>query len=413
MAKFYNSVAGIASHLASLEAFWEVIDARARAHERGEELDDFVANRIWLTKYGKTTKLVSPTLSDEQWSQIYSGTEMGCATEGDVYRYLLEHFSTEVGGTRMVFPQLGGLTDGGVVPRPDMKCPWCKNGWTIENVHDAQIIRSRVEYGSLAEFVGRKLSEVIPLISVRSDGFATPIPHRIRNDKYIDMTPDENMYRYDQDAPYPPKNERGLIETPGGEDHVIEPGDEVYLFSVERFYHQNCYDVVMAEAQALEDQESAEGIKDWFASAGFSNVRVRCTSIPDAFFAREEVQQELADTGDADAEQEIRSVIQWFEVTSDEGKVAILFGGDVPPRLYLEGSGISIGDLAKAVADVQGYSEKDVDIEGYVTYPFTDGFLGGPSVTLVVLGRLLREKKSPSNPPKNKRRDRTSRRKCA
>lgn len=211
----------------SYTELYALLQARRDAHYvRSERLAEWVVlGRLHLDSCGNAAVITSP--SDPSWAKepVY--------TWDDAFRAMRQ----------------AGL-DGRIVashqpiPTSDLVCPCCNQRWDIYNFTDYTIDRSS-ETVPLSHYIGRTLAEAQTLIEQRTNARYISSEYPLRNDKYIDLTPEEKY-------PTLKKNEFGHLrrisrntttgETHGDIDpktHIIEKGDEAE-FQTLTFKHQGC-----------------------------------------------------------------------------------------------------------------------------------------------------------------------------
>jgi len=146
---------------------------------------------------------------------------------------------------------------GWCVPPANVTCKECGELWTLENAHDLDV-KDTHEMVNLSGFVGKTLREAEVPYKERTDGtfFFGSSDLGIRNDKFIDLTPDPKY-------PSCKTNERGWIRkiTP---DYIIQEGDETSTYA---FYyrHKLCKQLASHRASLKDFQNIA-------SKAGLKNI---------------------------------------------------------------------------------------------------------------------------------------------
>lgn len=153
------------------------------------------------------------------------------------------------------------------LPKPDLFCLYCGNGWTISNCHDS-IVWRETQVIPLEEFVGRILEEVRLAFNHRSDAvYFMQSDILIRNDNNIDLSPKypETQEEWQKGVV---KNERGWLSTKDGVDdgYVVQEGDEGF-FNVWYFFHKDC------NRKHLDETQEAQ-FREIFEKAGFKDIRI-------------------------------------------------------------------------------------------------------------------------------------------
>jgi hypothetical protein len=191
------------------------------------------------------------------------------------FRILNGNFLLDSAGNTMKKVSESGYKFESDVPKTDLKCPECNQGWTIENVLDTVVWNEQTKAISLEKFVGKSLKEVKKHFAGLTDAiYQLRNDYVIRNDKNIDLTPQyenpKNKYEKSQVL-----NEFGWIGEKENitEDYIVQEGDEAY-FATWTFFHKDC------NAKHLE-KEYKEKYKVLFNEAGFNNIEI--TSVPNQY----------------------------------------------------------------------------------------------------------------------------------
>lgn len=239
--RWYNTVDGASKAVQTLAGFHLLIDARHKAGYRdGERLTSLIVLGMWsLDTCGNAMKAIS---------------ERGCSTPKAIYKQLGHELSDVVASEdfwdfvslciqdKDKQPSVSfGMRDD--IPYPRVVCSVCGKPWTIEDCDDA-VTSHKTEDRPLAEYVGMTLKDYENLLNCRSDGVYMIQPDlAIRNDKYIDLTPDPGF-------PVLKKNERGWLRekemaaiSPNGDkwQYVIQEGDDA-MVNIWTYQHPACKD---------------------------------------------------------------------------------------------------------------------------------------------------------------------------
>ena len=247
----YDTEDGISETLVDLKSLHKIFDARHESYyQRREFLGDFIVLGMWnLDSCGnamKATKDFIPRVEFSNFPPVLTS----------------EHFwgmvKRESGND--VWCSFGYRSE---LPPHDKVCPHCGRGWTLYNCHDA-VEKRETEIVCLKEFVGRTLAEVRAEFDKRFNDRSMRMRRDllIRNDKYIDLTPDP---KYDT-----------IVANRGGwkceddgfcfETYVIQEGDDAH-FDTKRYYHGKCNQQVLLVA-------AIESFTDMFKKAGHKDVHI-------------------------------------------------------------------------------------------------------------------------------------------
>ncbi len=249
---WYDQPKYILEKLKTLEGFHELIKARHYAHyEEKENLNEFyIFGGQWKAdNCGNMMKLVTfipadyintlPKLmtSDYFFKKIH---EYDLSLHPDVLsREEISKKDFNYKTNKRPFPMSIAYSFDPEIPRPDLICPVCKKGWTISNCFDSHK-EPEVKTMNMSLYIGYTIEQIkedwsnlhTAIWSVTNDIF-------LRNDKYIDLTPDPKY-------PTLKINEYGWVDNRKGNkiiadtSHVIEKGDEI-SFEVTTYYHKKCY----------------------------------------------------------------------------------------------------------------------------------------------------------------------------
>jgi hypothetical protein len=265
---WYNTKEGILPKLQSLEGFCDLIHARYEAgYQRDESLTDFYALGNWLLdSCGNCMKAdrdikslipgIAPLLTSEEFSDVLS-----------------QHLGK---------PMLG-FSSGMDVPLPGLTCPVCGQEWSLDNCYDVIVYQENnsEQIVSLDAFVGKPLMEFRFDLQERRDAvYRMNQPELIiRNDRFIDLTPDPYHEEYNLKHPDTPMviNKNGWKGIKDGIDgnYIVQPGDEGYV-NIWRFYHRTC------NRQRI-NQEQLDEFSRIFTQAGFDDLDIRFLPIENQY----------------------------------------------------------------------------------------------------------------------------------
>lgn len=249
----YDTKAGIASQLTSLEGLNAVIDARQEAgYGLNKRLRQYVIMGRWLTDTcGNFMQATEAGIPKELCPDIPD-----VLTDREFWKYMQKNGDPEK--VRQGFAWSMGHT----VPPVKVLCAECQQTWTLQNCHDS-VSKSEDVVASLAPFVGKPFDAVRKYYASLTDAvyFIQPdLP--LRNDRFIDLTPDEKY-------PSLVKNERGWVRKIA-DDYVVEEGDEALVVAW-KYFHKPCNRTFMARREESYFQ-------DVFAKAGFAPDGLKLTS---------------------------------------------------------------------------------------------------------------------------------------
>jgi hypothetical protein len=259
---WYNTKEGIEKNLHSLKGLIELFAARHEAgYVRGEQLKEFVilGGNYNLDTCGNNMRAnrdirkmlpedFPPVLERKEFWELAKKENPAFENMGISYNY-----------------------QSSVIPKLDLICPFCSQGWTIENVFDTLQLggTSAQEEIALDGFVGRTLGEVKALHLKRIDAYVlmNQPEHVIQNEKYIDKTPRPDEEKWNAEHPEYPRlvNEHGWLRQEDIDDnYVIGPGDKGW-FNVWTFYHRACH-------RKLRNGKAREQFERIFKNAGYPGI---------------------------------------------------------------------------------------------------------------------------------------------
>lgn len=225
--KWYDSVEGVRSSQASLEAFNKLVDERHKAgYEREENLRSF----------------------------LVLGGKFRLDECGNVWRHIKDSWFS--------------MEDN--LPLPDLECRLCHGKWTIENIYD-KVVWDEHKVIPLNDFVGKTLKDVKEHYHNLTDAvYRMQSDILIRNDKNIDLSPKYPDAKEDWKKDIV-KNKRGWLSTENSitDDYVIQKGDEGH-FNIWIYYHTVC------NRKNLQ-KKTREKFRQIFATAGFKNIKTNAT----------------------------------------------------------------------------------------------------------------------------------------
>jgi hypothetical protein len=257
---WYDTKDGIAEAVLTLAGFNRLISERSAAHyERRENLHEFmVFGRYMFDTCGncakasdRVPKLLCPDIPDVMTRDEF-----------------LAYWETSGQGGMLSFSY------GGDVPRADLTCPWCGQGWTIENCHDT-VVHHTTEVFSLTEFEYLTLGFVKDQYRVKTEAiYRMQSDILIRHDRFIDLSPKYPGSDKDWEKKIL-KNETGWVGVRDGitDDYVIQPGDEG-RFNVWKFFHHECNRLHLRDV-------TERRFLELFKAAGFQDNRL--TAMPNQY----------------------------------------------------------------------------------------------------------------------------------
>ncbi len=265
---WYDTTLGITSALASLKGINQLVSERHDAgYNRGERLNQFYVlnGRYWLDTCGNCGS-VNGIPKDIPHADIPL-----VLSQEDFFKFLGERTSAD--------PMISSSMNGGNLPEPDLFCPQCEKGWTIDNCYDV-VVYHNTEVFPLADFVGRTLDEVKLAYGLKSDAIYRMQPDiLVRNDKYIDLSPKYPNPEADWEKGIV-VNERGWIDKKWldtrygvADSYVIQEGDEGF-FNVWKYFHKECNGNHLAA-------EEEKKFREIFEKAGFKVSKM--TQLPNQY----------------------------------------------------------------------------------------------------------------------------------
>lgn len=247
----YNTKEGLREAMSSLPLFVEVMKERQRAgYERREILDEFIVlGRFLLDTCGncmvdhnfkadeKIKGLEKVLTKEEFWEKIH---EYDAATKPNMIKpEELRSPDFDYSANRgRPWPTSISYSFQLCLPNPNVFCPVCGYGWTMDNIFDLET-RGKDEFYRYPEYTGKTLANIKADYSRFTDAEYHITPdNAIQNDKYIDLSP------LDDKHPDWPKNRKGWVGKKEGitDDYVLQPGDMIHFIRTE-FYHKNCKEI--------------------------------------------------------------------------------------------------------------------------------------------------------------------------
>jgi hypothetical protein len=240
----YNTKNGIKESILTLDAFHKMLDARRAAYyENKQALNSFIVLGKWyLDMCGNCGTALEEFIPAEHLDIA------SVATRDELFELIRQYdvaknpdvlTSEEIKADDFDFsantrPYPTSMSYGmgwAEIPEARSLCPYCRCGWTMDNVADAVRREQPSECIYLIDFVGKPFSEVrkhyreqrLAYYIIRNES-------QVRNDKHIDLTPLEG---YDTLK----VNQRGWITV--DDDYIVEPDDELSAH-VYHYYHQTC-----------------------------------------------------------------------------------------------------------------------------------------------------------------------------
>ncbi len=253
--KPYDTIWGIGKALVSLEALNKLFGDRHRAgYDRGERMEEYcVLGRWWLDSCGNCARIMPPNIPKEQFPDFPD-----VLTRDEFWAYI----KTNAQPNYRLSWSLGDA-----LPPATVRCADCGKYWNLDNCHDV-VEREFTETLPLTDFIGKTLEEAQAFWRSREDGIYRFNGWSIRNDRYIDLTPNPEYETLKV-------NEHGWADEKTGIDgsYVIVPGDETLLLGW-RLYHGECNRRHIERAMR-------ERFAQLFKQAGFHSVEL--TAVPNQY----------------------------------------------------------------------------------------------------------------------------------
>jgi len=253
---WYDTKEGVTEAIKTLEGFIRLVNERHTAgYERQERLNEFyVFGRYMLTQSGNCGK------EDGGILQKLPGLSFPDVLDHKEFFIKLDKIFPDS------YPLLMYSLNGGNLPKPNLKCPYCGKTWDIGNCQDT-VVQRRNKGVLLTEYFGKTLGELKAILEQKDDAvYSFQYDHLIRNDKYIDLSleypnPDPTQ-AWQKDMP---KNKYGWLKDSDIDDsYIIQDGDEANL-SVEHYYHIEC-DCLATDMEGK--------FKSIFEKAGFKVISI-------------------------------------------------------------------------------------------------------------------------------------------
>jgi hypothetical protein len=255
--EWYNKKEGIWDACDSLGNVIGLIEKR-REHFRGKKegkLSDFYAlhGRLSLDSCGNASHVRETNISKNRVPLVVTRDEFGLLSSDD-------------GGEVRASSYINSF-----LPKSDITCPYCGDGWTIETFEDFIGKNNDFTY-SLDVFKGGEVSEAIDYLHKKTDGlYRLHIQEldgkktvTIQNDLYVDnsrLHPDAtDGYESRQVV-----NRNGVISV--DPDYVVQDGDNL-LGWVHRYYHGGCLKQKLAQDERI-------SFSNAFVQAGFERIESR------------------------------------------------------------------------------------------------------------------------------------------
>ena len=255
---WYDNKYSIKAHLNSLARFLLLVRTRHIAgYKREERMNEFcVMGRFWLDTCGNCSRIqdINPK---EKVPDI-----LDVLTREEFWELIKERVGKD---THVTFVHGDGLPSS-----PNITCPVCGKGWTIQNCHDT-VVCSDSDVFPLTEFVGRTLGDVKHHYAQLTNAvYGICLERPLRNDLFIDNSPKYPNPKSDWEKGAK-KNERGWVSATEGitDDFMIGEGDEGF-FNIWTFYHGVCNRKHLTET---EEQQ----FRKIFEDAGFEDIRMNQT----------------------------------------------------------------------------------------------------------------------------------------
>lgn len=280
----YDTKAGIAGHLGSLQGLHVLIDARVEAgYRRKERLNEFVLFGRWaLDTCGNIGRMMSDSMSFIPKDRFPDIPDV--MTHEEFWAYIARHAPGEEMGITMA------MMGPAIIAPWDVPCSVCGRKWSLADAFDIHY-ESRDRTAPLTDWVGKAFAEYKQSLKARQDGHHWVAGElELRNDRFIDLSPHPSG-REGQVV-----NERGWVGRHGeiGPDYVVQEGDEASVHS-QFFFHSACHTSMMAARREAE-------FRLMFRLAGFDYITL--DAVPNRY-------------GEAEYGG------PWFEVSTSVGKILI------------------------------------------------------------------------------------------
>lgn len=262
---WYDTVKGITFALTSLNGLNRLVNERHDAgYNRGERLNQFY---IMNGRYSLDTCGNCGSVSGIPKDIPQAGVPLVLSFK-DFFKFLDERIAEEE------HPSICTSMNGGNLPKSDLFCSQCGQGWSIINCHDV-VIHDTTKVFLLTDFVGMTLGEVKLLYGIKSDAIYRMQPEfLIRHDRFIDKSPKypdtEDDWRKGIVV-----NEKGWVGEKDdiNDDYVIQEGDEGF-FNIRKYFHGECNRNYLAT-------EEEKKFREIFEKAGFQITKL--TPIPNQY----------------------------------------------------------------------------------------------------------------------------------
>lgn len=223
----YDTIEGVRGYLGSIADFRKLCALRQQAaNQRQETLNTLYifGGRFMLDQFGQLWKSYNP--STDKVPDVLSIKEYNDYLKSEQwYKDLIERMGH------------GPSFEETAIPNQYVVCPYCKSGWTVNNMHDFYFNDVQIDDIPLVAFVGKTVRDVFTAFSVFTDAmYVKKYVEFLYNDKYIDMSP---VPFKNSQGTYP-KNEAGVLKPEGDiYDYVIADGDRGH-FTKREFFHVKC-----------------------------------------------------------------------------------------------------------------------------------------------------------------------------
>lgn len=220
-----NTYQSISKSLTSYESFVKMIYARHKAgYEDNKRLNEFVVlGSYYLDTCGNCLKAFDecrPLTRMPDMPQVLTKDEFSAlmSTLPEDQQRFSWGFNSEL-------------------PPANNVCSHCGQPWTLDTCYDIRKEKNSIVF-PLKDFIGKPLKTVIKWAESITDKVwrvqACDVHMLIRNDKYIDLTPDPEYKSLKV-------NGRGWVGKKEGitVDHIIEEGDEAYI-NEWKYFHPEC-----------------------------------------------------------------------------------------------------------------------------------------------------------------------------
>lgn len=327
---------GIEAQLGSYESFYTVMNVRRSRHVNNpvKHLSSFaVMGRFYTDKSGNCYRLNREVFTDEDRSQmpvVMSKEEFWTFVTAVIKPRMQEEIRVleDVLGFKPSFP----------LAPPGQVCARCGGPFELDQCHQTEG-DGGFETIDLSPFVGKTLRETQETLTSRTDGVWRF--HRVPS-----IQPNRHS------APLPSRP--WLSSKQEGwrcvEDEYVILAEDTAQVSVDRYYHASCYQQVLLDREAAEEQTFIDEFKEVLNHFNFQDMRMIRTSAPKHI--RPLFLQIFGDDPRMDL---VMQQIPYYRIGSAQGSFGLI--KTEPPMIDLEGTGIEIQDLIPDIAD---YLPKDM-----------------------------------------------------